>query len=110
MIDHAQDLATVFYGDDFATPFTRRRSVAVDVTVMVILGTVDADALDARARAATRVGRFFAGQDVRADDLLIAEAAAGPEVPIGTTFKLLDKPRRVNDGLEVEALLGSVTP
>ncbi|WP_019654016.1 hypothetical protein [Variovorax atrisoli] len=110
MIDCTHDLATVFFGDDFAVPFTRRRRAAADVTVMVIIGTVDSDALDARARAATRTARFAAGQDVRADDELIAGAAVGPEVPAGTVFKLLDHPQRVNDGLEMEVLLGSVTP
>lgn len=108
MIDHAHDLATVFYGPDFASPFLRVRPEAADVQVMVILGAVDAEVLEGRAIAAVRTVRFVAGQDVRADDKLIALAAVGPDVPAGTAFKLLEKPQRVNDGLEVEALLGSV--
>jgi hypothetical protein len=109
VIDHAHDLAAVFYGPDTATPFTRVRPSADDVTVMVILGTVDDEALDARAIVAVRVARFVAGQDVRADDKLVAQAAVGPEVPVGTAFKVLDRPKRVNDGLELEALLGSAS-
>lgn len=109
MIDHAHDLAAVFYGPDFATPFLRVRPVADDVTVMVILGAVDEEVLERRAVAAVRTARFVAGQDVRVDDKLVAVQAAGAEVPIGTAFKVLERPRRVNDGLEVEALLGSAT-
>lgn len=108
MLDLADDLATVFYGADFATPFTRQRPAAVDVTVMAIIGAVDDEVLDARAMAASRVARFAAGQDVFADDKLVAQQAAGPGVPAGTAFRVLDTPRRVNDGLELEALLGSV--
>jgi hypothetical protein len=109
VIDHTHDLATVFYGPDFAIPFSRVRPVAADVTVMVILGAVDEEVLERRAIAAVRTARFMAGQDVRADDRLVALQADGVDVQIGTTFKVLEKPRRVNDGLEVEALLGSAT-
>lgn len=109
MLDFADDLSAVFYGADFATPFTRQRPAALDVTVMAIIGAVDDEVLDARAMAAVRVVRFAAGQDVRADDRLVAQQAAGPEVPAGTAYRVLDVPRRVNDGLELEALLGSAT-
>jgi hypothetical protein len=109
MLDLADDLASVFFGADFATPFTRQRPAAADVTVLVIIGAVDGEALEGRAMAATRVAHFAAGQDVRADDKLIAQQAAGPDVPAGTAFRVLDTPRRVNDGLELEALLGSAT-
>lgn len=108
MIDHAHDLATVFYGPDFASPFRRVRPSAADVEVMVILSAVDDDALEGRAMSAVRTARFVGGQDVRADDRLVAVNAVNVEVPAGTAFRLLDNPRRVNDGLEVEALLGSV--
>ncbi|WP_390342363.1 hypothetical protein ACFJIS_19000 [Variovorax boronicumulans] len=109
MIDHAHDLAAVFYGPDFAAPFLRQRPAADAVTVMAILGTVDDEVLESRAVAAIRTARFVAGQDVRADDKLIAMTAFGPDVPVGTAFRVLEKPRRVNDGLELEALLGSAT-
>lgn len=109
MIDHAHDLAAVFYGSDFASPFLRVRPVAEDVEVMVILGAVDEEALEGRVIAAVRTARFVAGQDVRADDKLVAVNAVGVDVPAGTAFRLLEKPRRVNDGLELEALLGSAT-
>ena len=109
MLDLAADLQTVFFSADFATPFIRRRPAAADVTVALILGAVDEEALDGRALSAVRVAHFAAGQDVRADDKLVASQAAGPDVPAGTAFRVLDTPRRVNDGLELEALLGSAT-
>ncbi len=109
MIDHAHDLATVFYGPDFASPFLRVRPLADDVEVMAILGTVDDDALEGRVIAATRTARFVGGQDVRADDRLIAVDPVSADVPAGTAFRVLEKPRQVNDGLELEALLGSAT-
>lgn len=109
MLDLANDLSAVFFGPDFATPFTRQRPAAADVTVMCIIGAVDDEVLDTRAMAAVRVAHFAAGQDVRADDTLVAQAAAGPEVPAGTAYRVLDMPRRVNDGFELEALLGSAT-
>lgn len=109
MLDLAGDLATVFFGADFATPFTRQRPGAADVTVMAIIGAVDSEALEGRAMSAVRTAHFSAGQDVRAGDKLIASQAASPEVPAGTAYRVLDTPRRVNDGLELEALLGSAT-
>ena len=109
MIDHAHDLAVVFYGADFAGLFARRRPAVVDVEIRVILGAIDDEVLDRRAMAAVRVARFTSGQDVRADDRLITLEAMGPTMPIGTAFKVLENPRRVNDGLESEALLGSAT-
>jgi hypothetical protein len=109
MIDFADDLSRVFFGADFATPFTRQRPGVADVTVMAIVGAVDSDALEGRAMSAVRSAHFAAGQDVRADDKLIAQQAAGPDVPAGTAYRVLDTPRRVNDGLELEALLGSAT-
>lgn len=109
MIDHAHDLAAVFYGPDFAPLFKRVRPLAVDLDVRAILGTVDEEVLDGRSIAAVRVARFAAGQDVRVDDKLVAVEDGGPGVPIGTAFRVLEKPKKVNDGLEVEALLGSAT-
>ena len=109
MIDHAHDLATVFYGPDFASLFTRVRPAAAEVEVRLILGAVDEEALERRAYAAVRTARFPVGPDVRADDKLVALESAGPDVPIGSAFKVLENPRRVNDGLELEALLGSAT-
>lgn len=109
MIDHAHDLAAVFYGPDFATLFKRVRPAAADLDLRLILGTVDGEVLEGRSIAAARTGRFIAGQDVRADDKLVALEDGGPGVPIGTAFRLLEVPKKVNDGLEVEALLGSAT-
>jgi hypothetical protein len=109
VIEHALDLAAVFYGPDFAPLFKRVRPSAADLDVRLILGTVDGEVLEGRSLAATRTARFVAGQDVRADDKLVAVEDGGPGVPIGTAFRLLEAPQRVNDGLEVEALLGSAT-
>ena len=109
MLDLAADLQTVFFGTDFATPFTRLRPAAGDVTVVAIIGAVDDQVLEGRAMAAVRVARYAAGQDIRADDKLVAQQALGLDVPAGTAYRVLDTPRRVNDGLELEALLGSAT-
>lgn len=109
MLSLQEDLATVFYSSDFATPMRRERSAALDVTVMAIVGTVDDEVLDGRAIAATRTARFAASHDVRADDKLITLQAIGSDLPAGSAFRVLDKPRRVGDGLELEALLGSAS-
>ena len=48
-------------------------------------------------------------QDVRADDVLVAkEAIPALTIAVGARFRVLDNPQRVNDGMEMEALLGSV--
>lgn len=108
MIDFADDLAAVFFGADFASPFTRQRPGVADVTVMAIVGAVDSDALEGRAMSAVRSAHFAAGQDVRADDRLIVQQTSF-QIVAGTAYRVLDTPRRVNDGLELEALLGSAT-
>lgn len=108
MLDLHADLAAVFFGSDFAAPYTRRRLGAGDLTVMVVIGAVDEKALEGRAMSAVRVAHFASGQDVRADDKLIAQQD-GSGAPAGTAYRLLETPRRMNDGLEVEALLGSAT-
>ena len=109
MIDHAHDLAAVFFGPDFASLFNVERAGVSVGEVRFILGETDEEALENRAVATTRTARFAGGQDVRADDRLVAMEATGAEVPVGTVFKVLDRPKRVNDGLEMEALLGSAT-
>lgn len=108
MIDHAHDLATVFYCPEVAHPFIRRRNGVADLLVMVIFGLEDVDVLDDRARAAQRAGRFVAGQDVRVGDQLIAQADVEPGLLAGSALTVLEPPRRVVDGREMEALLGSV--
>lgn len=109
MLDLEEDMATVFYGTDFATTFTRQRPLVADVDVAVIFGVVDAEALDGRAIAATRKVQMPVTQDVRADDVLLAvQAIPGLGIAVGARFRVLDNPRRVNDGMEMEALLGSV--
>lgn len=109
MLDLEADLAAVFFGADFATPFTRQRPLVADVQVLGILGVTDEEALDARAIASTRSLRIPATADVRADDVLVAvQAIPAAGVAQGTKFRVLDMPQRVNDGMEYEALLGSV--
>lgn len=103
-------MATVFYGPDFATTFTRQRPLVADVDVVLIFGVVDAEALDGRAMAATRKVQMPATQDVRADDALVAkQAIPALGIAAGARFRVLDTPQRVNDGMEMEALLGSVS-
>lgn len=110
MLDLEEDMATVFYGSDFATTFTRQRPLVADVDVTVIFGVVDAEALDGRAIAATRKVQMPATQDVRADDVLVAvQAIPGQSIAAGARLRVLDNPQRVNDGMEMEALLGSVS-
>ena len=111
MLDLEEDMAAVFYGPDFATTFTRQRPSVADVDVVLIFGVVDEEALDGRAIAATRKVQMPATQDVRADDVLVAvQAIPGQNIAAGARFRVLDNPRRVSDGMEMEALLGSVSP
>ncbi len=109
MLDLEEDMTTVFYGPDFATTFTRQRPLVADVDVVLIFGVIDEEALDGRAIAATRKVQMPVTQDVRADDVLVAkEAIPLLGIAVGARFRLLDNPQRVNDGAEMEALLGSV--
>jgi hypothetical protein len=109
MLDLAEDLSTVFYGPDFTAIFTRQRPAVVDVQVAVIIGVADADALDGRAIATTRTVLMPATADVKADDVMVAvQEIPGTGITAGQRFKVLDVPRRVVDGMEMEALLGSV--
>lgn len=111
MLDLAEDLATVFFGPDFAAIFTRQRPAAADVPVALIIGVADEEALEGRALAATRNALMPATADVRADDVLVAtQALPGLGVAVGQRFSVLDMPRRTVDGAEMEALLGSVAP
>lgn len=111
MLALEEDLAAVFYGADFAAIFTRLRPLAADVQVAVIVGAVDEEALDGRAIATTRAARMPATADVRADDVLVAvQAIAALGIAAGQRFRVLDLPRRVTDGMELEALLGSAAP
>ena len=109
MLDLEEDMATVFYGPDFATTFMRQRPSVADVDVTAIFGVVDEEAMDGRAMAATRKVQMPVTQDVRADDVLVAkEAIPALGISVGARFRVLDNPQRVNDGMEMEALLGSV--
>lgn len=111
MLDLEEDMAAVFYGPDFATTFARQRPSVADVDVLLIFGVLDEEALDGRAIAATRKVQMPATQDVRADDVLVAvQAIPGQNIAAGARFRVLDNPQRVNDGAEMEALLGSVSP
>lgn len=111
MLDLEIDMATVFFGTDFAATFTRQRPLVADVDVMAIFGVADEEALDGRVIATARSLRMPCTADVRVDDVLVA-AQAIPDmgVAVGDRFKVLDEPRRLNDGMELEALLGSAYP
>jgi hypothetical protein len=109
MLDMGEDMSTVFYGGDFAATFMRHRPATAPKEVAGILGIADEDALDGKALTVARTLRMPSGCDVRADDIL--EVVTGmPSLGVleGARFKVLDKPVRVNDGSEMEALLGSV--
>ena len=108
MLDLHTDLAAVFFGSDFAAPYTRQRNGADDITIMLVTGAVDEKVLDGRAMSAVRVAHFAAGEDVRAGDKLVAQQVS-PDTPVGTAYRVLDTPRHQNDGLEMEALLGSAS-
>lgn len=111
MLDLEEDLATTFYGADFAAIFTRQRPAAADVAMALIIGTADEEALEGRALATTRTALMPATADVRADDVLVAtQALPGLGVVVGQRFVVLDVPRRIVDGMEMEALLGSAAP
>lgn len=108
-LDH--DLRKVFYGDDFALTFLIERQGVVVGSAAGILGVVDDDALDGRVIAAERTLRLPSNHDLYDRDVLTAqtdEPTIG--VQIGDRFRVLAKPQRVNDGSEMEALLGSVRP
>ena len=107
----AGDIDSVFFGADFASTFMRYRPSAVDVEFAAIFGVADDEVLEGRAIATARFLRLPASVDLRADDLVTAvQAVPAMGVPAGALFKVLEMPMRVNDGMELEALLGSVTP
>lgn len=103
-LDH--DMDNVFFSD-FALRFLRVRAGVDSLEVSGNLGIEDVDALDDHAVAARRTLLLPAGVDLRADDHLQAlDADAGQQLRVGDRFRVLDVPRRVNDGAEMEALLG----
>lgn len=109
MLNLEDDMAAVFYGADFTATFLRQRALVPDAEVALILGIADEDALEGRAIAAVRTARMPATADVRADDVLVAvHAIPGLGIAMGTSLRVLDQPQRVNDGMELEALLSSV--
>lgn len=108
MIDLQHDIETVFYGPDFAAEFAwRRGGVVQERTVPIILGTQDVEALDGRVQASNRKATYPASRTVRLGDELVALEDL-PDYPKGTVFEVLDHPQKVNDGLEMEALLGAL--
>ena len=111
MLDLDRDLREVFYGDDFALAFSIERQGAVVGSAAGILGVIDDEALDSRVFAAERTLRLPSMHELRERDVLIMladELTIG--VRIGDRFRVLAEPKRVNDGSEMEALLGSVQP
>ena len=111
MLDLEADMDTVFFGTDFAATFTRQRPPAADLSVVAILGVADEEALGGHVVTATRALRMPATVDVRAGDvLLVTQVMPGMGVSVGDRFTVIDEPRRVTDGMEMEALLGSARP
>lgn len=109
MLDLEADMRDVFFSAEFSARFQRTRAGQAATEIVGILGIADDDALDGHAIAAARTLCLPSSSDVRADDVLQAlDDMPSFGVPLGTRFKVLDQPRRVNDGTEMEALLGSV--
>lgn len=109
MLDLEDDMRGVFFSDDFAARFQRTRAGQAAQDVVGILGIADDEALEGRVIAAARTLLLPAASDVRSGDTLQAlDNLPSIGVPAGTRFRVLDVPRRVNDGAEMEALLGSV--
>lgn len=111
MLDLDRDLREVFYGDDFALTFSIERQGAVVGTAAGIIGVIDDDALEGRVIAAERTLRLPSNHDLRERDVLTMQTDE-PTIGlrVGDRLRVLAPPQRVNDGSEMEALLGSVTP
>lgn len=109
MLNLEDDMPGVFFSDDFCTRLLRTRAGQAAAEIVGILGIADEEALQGRVVAAVRTLRAPSGSDVRADDVLQALAAV-PLLGIaeGERFRVLEEPVRMNDGAEMEALLGSV--
>lgn len=106
-LDH--DMDAVFFGPDFAARFRRQRGPGDVKDVVGILGIADKEALEGRVVASARTLLMPGCSDVKADDVLTSlEDISALGVCAGTAFKVIDVPRRINDGAELEALLGSV--
>ena len=111
MLDFEEDMAEVFFSDDFATRFERVRAAAAPLAVAGILGIADEEALEGRVIATVRVLRLPAACDVRVGDVLVAlDSMPSQGIEVGARFKVLEPPQRVIDGAEMDALLGSAPP
>lgn len=100
----------VFFGTDFASRFAVRSAGLATGEVVGILGIADDEAMEGRVVAAARTLRYAGHILVRADDVLESlEALPSLGVRVGARFRVLEAPRRVNDGAEWEALLGGVS-
>lgn len=111
MLDLDRDLREVFYGEDFALVFEIERQGVVVGTAAGIIGVIDDEALDGRVIAAERTLRLPSIHDLRERDVLIMQSDE-PTIGlcVGDRLRVLAPPQRVNDGSEMEALLGSVKP
>ena len=109
MLDLDHDMQQVFYGQDFALRLLRVRSGVLDLEFRGIVGVNDGEDLDRHVIAKSRAMHCPATVDLRADDIVQAlEASVVQGIAVGDKFRVLDVPQRVNDGAELEALLGSV--
>lgn len=111
MLGFEDDMRDVFFGSDFAGRVCGLRAGAVVGEVAGILGIADDQALEGRVVAAARTLRYPASIQLRVDDIVeCLDAFPMQNVAAGTRFRVLEVPKRVNDGAEMEALLGSVSP
>lgn len=108
MLDLDHDMEHVFYGSDFALRLKRVRPGAVDLQLQGIVGVADDEALEGYALATSRTLQCPAVVDLRAEDVLeLLEAAPQLGLALGDRLRVLDVPRRLNDGAEQMVLLGS---
>ncbi len=99
------DLSVFFVVGEFAMQATRTRASVADVSLAVIVGEQDENALEGRALAPERVAAFQASADVLAGDMLtIAHPTAG-----NVQYRVREV-HRVNDGAEARAWLRKVSP
>ena len=108
MLDLDHDMQHVFYGSDFAVRLKRVRAGAVDLELQGIIGVADDEALDGYALATARTLQCPAVIDLNAEDVLeLLESAPQLGLALGDRLRVLDVPRRLNDGAEQMVMLGS---
>lgn len=109
MLDLDHDMQSVFYGPDFALRFKRVRAGVEDLELQGIIGMTDGEALEGHSMATSRTLQCPSVADLRSEDILqLLEAAPQLGLAVGSKFRVLDVPERINDGAEQLVHLGSV--